>query len=308
MKQILLVLALLVTSFALLASRADAQTDPAQPAKMSAERLDDRIIVRVDDQTFTVYRFGAGQKYPYFYPVNGPVSGLPLTTESSLPYPHHRSLFFGCDKVNGGNYWQEGNEQGQIVSKGAVIAHPGPDYVEITDECEWRKPGESPIMTDARVIRIQAATNKLRLIDFSVILKPVVEIRIQRTNHSLFAARVVPALSVKQGGTLVNASGNLAEKGTYGIASPWCDYSGAQLGIREGIAIFDSPQNRWFPSKWFTRDYGFFSPTPFEWLEQNGLQLKVGEQLELKYRVAVHAGDAQEAGIAKLFEQWAEKK
>ncbi len=274
---------------------------------MSAERLDDRIIVRLNDQTVTCYRFGSGQKYPYFFPVNGPVSGLPLTTESSLPWPHHRSLFFGCDKVNDGNYWQEGNDQGQIVSKGPSIAHGGPDYVEIRDECEWRKPGQPAIMTDQRMIRVDAPSQRLRIIDFRVVLVPLTEIRIQRTNHSLFAARVVPALSVRQGGTLVNAAGRLAETGTYGVSSPWCDYSGVQCGVREGVAIFDSPRNPWFPSKWFTRDYGFFSPTPFEWLDEKGFQLKTGERLEMTYRVVVHAGDAEEAGIAKLFAQWSTK-
>ena len=97
--------------------------------------------MRVDERMFTSYRFGAGQKYPYFYPVNGPLSGVSVTTESSLPWPHHRSLFFGSDKVNGGNYWQEGNEEGQIVSRGPTVVVSGPDRVEITDDCEWRKPG-----------------------------------------------------------------------------------------------------------------------------------------------------------------------
>ena len=56
---------------------------------LTVEQQDERIIVRIDDVTFTSYRFGDGQKYPYFYPLNGPVSGLSVTTESSLPYPHH---------------------------------------------------------------------------------------------------------------------------------------------------------------------------------------------------------------------------
>ncbi len=308
MKPLLLASPLLLVILVGSGLRVATQPDSPQPGKLNAERLDDRIIVRFNDETLTCYRFGSGQKYPYFYPVNGPLSCLPLTTESSLPWPHHRSLFFGCDKVNGGNYWQEGNEQGQIVSKGPSIAHGGPDYVEILDECEWRKPGQPAIMTDKRVIRIEAPSGTVRVIDFRVMLKPLTGIQIHRTNHSLFSARVVPALSVKQGGTLVNAAGNLAEKGTYGVSSPWCDYSGVQCGKREGLAIFDSPRNPWFPSKWFTRDYGFFSPTPFEWLDENGLQLKTGEQLELNYRVVVHAGDVQEAGIAKLFAEWSQKK
>jgi len=274
------------------------------PGKLSAERLDDRIVVRVDEATFTCYRFGTGQKYPYFYPVIGPASGLSVTTESALPYPHHRSLFFGCDKVNGGNYWQEGNELGQIVSKGAVIAAAGPEHVEITDECDWKQPGRTPVLVDRRKIRIEAPNRHLRIIDFSVTLVPLTDIHIERTNHSLFSARVTPELSVKSGGTLINADGATAEKGTFAAASPWCDYSGSLCGAVDGIAIFDSPANPWFPSKWFTRDYGFFSPTPMEWLGPEGYRLGHDKTLKLSYRVIVHAGDSRQADVAGLFRRW----
>jgi hypothetical protein len=278
---------------------------PAQPRMvLSAERLDDRIIVRVDDQTFTCYRFGAGQKYPYFYPVNGPQSGRSVTTESALPYPHHRSLFFGCDRVNGGNYWQEGNEKGQIISRGPAVTAAGPAAVQIEDTCDWHLPGQNAVLTDQREIRIEAPSRDLRIIDFAVVLTATTAIRIVKTNHALFAARVEPDLSVKSGGLLSNAGGAAAEKGTFGIPSPWCDYSGVHCGIAEGIAIFDSPQNPWFPCKWFTRDYGFFSPTPMEWLGPEGFALKQGEKLRLRYRVVVHAGDAKQAGIERLFGQW----
>jgi hypothetical protein len=280
----------------------------AAGAGLSAQRLDDRIIVRVDDRTFTCYRFGAGQKYPYFYPVNGPVSGASVTTESSLPWPHHRSLFFGSDKVNGGNYWQEGNDEGQIVSRGPRIVVPGPDRVEISDECEWRKPGAAAILVDRREIRIEAPSPQLRTLRFRVTLVPQTEVRIERTNHSLFAARVTPELSAQAGGVLRNAKGALGEKGTFGESSPWCDVSGTRFGLREGIAIFESPRNRWYPSKWFTRDYGFFSPTPFNWLDDAGLCLVPGETLELEYQVVVHAGDAAEAGVASLFAKWSEER
>jgi len=56
----------------------------------------------------------------------------------------------------------------------------------------------------------------------------------------------------------------------------------------------------------FTRDYGYISPTPFNWLDDAGLRLAAGETLELEYQVVVHAGDAAEAGIAALFTKWAE--
>jgi hypothetical protein len=206
--------------------------------------------------------------------------------------------------VNGGNYWQEGNERGQIISKGAAIKRNGPDYVLLTDDCEWRQPGQNPIIVDHRDIRIEAPSSDLRIIDFSVTLTALTGIRIERTNHALFSARVEPELSVKSGGTLINAEGATAEKGTYGISSAWCDYSGKHCGTVEGISIFDAPQNPWYPCKWFTRDYGFFSPTPMEWLDQNGFRLNQDQKLLLKYRVIVHAGGARQAGIGDLFQQW----
>ena len=273
---------------------------------INAERQDEMIIVRIDEKTFTCYRFGTGQKYPYFFPVNGPVSGVSVTTESSLPYPHHRSLFFGLDRVNEANYWQEGNDRGQIVSRGPRIVKNGPDSVVISDECEWRQPGKKPIILDKRNIIITAPSENLRIIDFSISLAALTDIHVEKTNHSLFSARMHETLSVLNGGVLVNADGDMNQEGTVGKKSPWCDYYGTRFGIVEGLAIFDSPYNPWYPSPWVTRDYGFFSPTPMNWLDENGFSLKNGDYLDLQYRVVVHTGDSKQIGIEKLFDEWVE--
>ena len=297
----------LFTLAACLLSAAITPCGRAFSAELSAERQDDTIIVRIDDVTFTCYRFGQGQKYPYFYPVNGPLSGVSVTTESSLPYPHHRSLFFGLDRVNGGNYWQEGNDRGQIVSRGAAIESGGPDTVIIADTCDWRQPGEKPIIIDRRRIVITTPSENLRLIDFSIEIEALTDIHVEKMNHSLFSARMDAALSVERGGVLINAQSGKNQEGTLAEHSPWCDYYGSRFGVTEGLAIFDSPSNPWWPSTWLTRDYGFFSPTPMNWLDENGFSLKKGERLALSYRVIVHGGTTEQAGIRPLFEAWSEK-
>ncbi|MDD2599917.1 MAG: PmoA family protein [Kiritimatiellae bacterium] len=33
-------------------------------------------------------------------------------------------------------------------------------------------------------------------------------------------------------------------------------------GAFKGLAILQHPENPWYPSPWFTRDYGLLSPTP----------------------------------------------
>jgi hypothetical protein len=276
----------------------------ADPQKVAAKLEKDHVTVMVDGRLFTRYKFAASQKYPYFWPVNGPASGKSVTTETSEPYPHHHSLFFGCDRVNGGNYWQEGNERGQIVSTGPKIIEASGKRVVFTDKCSWQQPNKDPVVLDLRRVIISAPSDSLRFIDLEITLEPLTEINILKTNHSLFSARVVPELSVKAGGTLVNAEGKTGEKGTWGVASPWCDYSGTRDGVTEGIAILQHPGNRWFPSKWFTRDYGFFSPTPMFWLKGDRLEMPKGEKLTLRYRVVVHTGDANAANIDTLFGQY----
>jgi hypothetical protein len=294
---------LFVVCLLALGVRVSAVTEgPRVTAKLEADRM--RVVVDIDGKRFTCYKYGSLQKYPYFWPVNGPISGQSITTESSWPWPHHRSLFFGCDQVNGGNYWQDENERGQILSQGPrIVVAFGPSVV-FEDECLWKRPNQEPIIRDHRRITISAPSADLRFVDFEVTLHPLTDIRIGRTNHSLFSARVVPELSADDGGTLVNAQGDLGEKGTFGLASPWCDYSGSREGVTEGLAIFQNPQNRWYPSKWFTRDYGFFSPTPMYWPEGQVTEIPQGQPLTLRYRVVAHAGDAKEAQIARLFEQY----
>jgi hypothetical protein len=277
---------------------------PAASPKVTAALDKDKITVTIDGKLFTCYKFAASQKYPYFWPVNGPLSGKSITTETSEPYPHHHSLFFGCDRVNGGNYWQEANEHGRILSQGPKITTASGERITFTDTCLWKQPDKDPVIEDTREIIICAPSETLRIIDFKITLTPLVDVEILKTNHSLFSARVVPELSVTSGGTLINAEGNTGEKGTFGVASPWCDYCGTREGATEGLAILQNPDNRWFPSKWFTRDYGFFSPTPMYWLEGDKLNLAKGEKLSLEYRVLVHAGDAKTANVAGLFDQY----
>ena len=274
------------------------------PQQMVAKLKKNQVTVTINGKPFTCYKFAASQKYPYFWPVNGPASGKSITTETSQPYPHHHSLFFGCDRVNGGNYWQQSNERGQIVSRGPKLIKASGDRVIFIDECFWQQPGKEPIIRDMRKVVITAPNEEVRFIDFEISLEPLTDILILKSNHALFSARVAGELSVKSGGTLVNAEGKTGEKDTWGVASPWCDYFGTRGGVTEGIAILQHPRNRWFPAKWFTRDYGFFSPTPMNWLKDGRLELAKGETLTLRYRVVVHTGDARSADIEGIFKRY----
>ena len=277
----------------------------AQPQQVSATKIGNRIDINVGNQFFTSYRFQPDEKYPFFYPVNGPISGGSTTSMRNGTYPHQSSLFFGCDRVNGGNYWQEGLNRGQIVSVGARIIEAKGERVVIEDECIWKRPDAPAPIIDRRKITISSPSKNLYFIDFDVEMEMLIDVTILKTNHSLFSARVDPDLTVTQGGTMINSEGKTGEKGTFGVGSAWIDCYGQRKTGVEGIAIMQHPSNRWYPSPWFTRDYGFMSPTPMYWPEDDkATNLKKGETIKLRYRVVVHGGNTTEAGIANLFEQY----
>ena len=136
--------------------------------KISAVKKGSKIDVTIGNLFFTSYIFSSDEKYPFFYPVNGP-SGASVTSMRNGTYPHHSSLFFGCDRVNGGNYWQEGLERGQIISlREDIIENDGPRVV-IENECIWRRPGVNAPVKDFRKITISAPSPEIYQIDFMVI-------------------------------------------------------------------------------------------------------------------------------------------
>ncbi len=277
----------------------------ASAAKITAEKVGSKINVSIDGKFFTSYIFSEDEKYPFFYPVNGPVSGGSVTSMRNAVYPHHTSLFFGCDLVNGGNYWQEGLERGRIISVNALIEKQGGDSVVITDECIWSRPGALSPVKDTRRYTIISPSAAMTLIDVEITMEMLMDVHIKKTNHSLFSARMAADLAVTNGGTMINAEGAKSEKDTFGKGSPWIDFHGKRGSAIEGLAIMQHPSNPWYPSPWFTRDYGFISPTPMYW-PVNGEEtfMKEGTNLRLRYRVVVHAGDHLEAKIAQEFEKY----
>jgi len=53
---------------------------PLSAAKITAEKVGSKINVTIDNKYFTSYIFSGDEKYPFFYPVNGPVSGGSVTS------------------------------------------------------------------------------------------------------------------------------------------------------------------------------------------------------------------------------------
>lgn len=273
--------------------------------KLTAQPSNGLMMFRWNNRPLGTYRAHSSQKYPYFYPLMGLTSGIPLLAESALPYPHHRGLWLGCEPMNGGDYWGDTSlDRGQIRSTQLQLGKVTPQSAIFTDRTEWiRKDAPSPL-EDSRTFTVTVQDERLWWLDCDLNITAREDITIKQAKHSFFALRVIPQLTPLYGGVLMNSEGGTGAEGTYGRPARWCGYHGKTSGdIVEGLAVLDHPENPWNPCPWFTRDYGHFSPSPFAFLKQPWT-LGKGKSIRLRYRVAMHTGTPKQASLDELYRKW----
>ena len=235
-----------------------------------------------------------------------------------MPWPHHRSLFFGLDFVNGGNYWQDSLERGQIISQGPSFARDADGKykinavsAEMIDCCLWGRNNED-VVEDNRRFRLKILDDRRYIIDAWITMKALTDIKVEKTNHGLFGVRTSPDISQRGGGFLVNAEGFEGQERTHGKPSRWVAFYGKRAKLREdiieGIAVFcpsKAPHPKFENCPWFVRDYGFCSPNPMDRLKQDdSFLLSKDEELKLRYRIVAFAGTPKDADLDGLWNEF----
>jgi len=255
------------------------------------------VWIRWKNSPLTCYRAEFLQKYPYFYPLMALKSGLSLTSESAQPWPHHRGVFFGADMVNGRNYWQNNPDKDRMVSKKLELGECTETSSVILNECLWTPFEGEPIIADKRRFVVTILNDETYTLDCYYELTALTEVTFEKTTHGFFGARLEQDLSVDGGGVLFNSEGQEKEANTFNKHARWMAAYGKRYGredgLVEGVAIMSSPYKRSPLDRniWFTRDYGFFSPNPFNALA-NGetFVMPKDDRIQLAYRVVAFTG------------------
>ena len=256
------------------------------------------VWVRWKNNVLTCYRAEMKLKYPYFYPLRAMRSGLSLTAETSQPWPHHRSVFFGLDKVNGGNYWHgHPVNRDRIVSQKLAIGECTPRSSEILNECLWIHDEKDAIMSDKRRFVINIIDDQTYTLDSYIEMTALTEVVCDKTNHGLFGVRTENDISVVSGGVMINSEGQQTEANTHNQSARWMaaygKREGRDDGLIEGLAIMTPPFRRepFNKNLWFTRDYGNFSPMPFDaFAVGEKFVMPQGDVLKLAYRIVAFTG------------------
>ena len=268
------------------------------------------VWIRWKNQILSCYRAEAFQKYPYFYPLRALKSGLSLTTETAQPWPHHRSVFFGLDRVNGRNYWQNNPDRDRIVSKKLELGECTEKTAEIVNECLWTPFEGEPVIADKRRFLLTILNDETYTLDSYIEMTALTEVVVEKTNHGFFGVRLDSDLSVDGGGVLLNSEGQQTQANTIGKPARWVTSYGKRYGrddgLVEGLAIMSPPYKRapFDRNIWFTRDYGNFSPMPFDaFAPGERFVMPKNDTLRLAYRIVAYTGIPT---IAFLNAQWDE--
>jgi hypothetical protein len=265
------------------------------------EVAEDRLIVWLGEELFTAYKFPADQHVPYFFPVCA-LGSIAVTEEFPDPYPHHRSVWLSHGNVNGMDFWLGKPTSGCIRHSGLLWQRCDGRVIAFAVQSEWQLPDGQILLRDERTFRCWQEGN-CRFIDATFTFhSQLPEVILGKTNHAFFSARVRKELAVINGGQLLNSEGEINEAGTMGKRARWCAAFGKLDSTPVTIAIFDHPHNPWHPSPWFTRDYGFFSPSPFNWDEWRITAMK---PLQLRYALVV---SVSEPDLDGLWRQWVESE
>jgi hypothetical protein len=289
-------------------------------------QVSDKIDIDVDGKPFTTFYSGADANKPYLWPLRS-ADGKIVTrrwpmekdTGESHDHPHQRGLWFSYDDVNGVHFWGNDPSQaakdpksGKIVTKKASLSGAGRRKT-LTTEFDWTGPDGQALLHENRVTTFPSDP-QLRIMDFDIALTAAEHVVFGDTKEGAFAIRLADSMTEKShGGEMVNAEGGHGMKDVWGKRSNWVDYSGDVGGEKLGVAMFDALSNPRHPTYWHSRDYGLFALDPFGQHAFDPSQpeshwtLDAGKSLHFRWRVVIHAGDAQSAHIAELYEKWSTK-
>jgi hypothetical protein len=275
------------------------------------------ITVTLNDRHFTTFRYATshntGQFRPYFFPVFGP-NGREVTrgetSDISKDHVHHRSLYVAYGEVNDVDLWGEGSNSGRVVHQGFTQKQGGAVVGRLYTENSWQTQAGEVLMADVQNFRIYNLPEDAALLDLDLsFIASVGDVHFGDTKEGgIISIRVHPSMNASDGGKIENAFGGLNEAETWGKRANWCDYSGVVDGTPVGIAVFDHIVNPRYPTYWHVRNYGLmgsniFGGSSFERdpSKDGSYTLKQGEEMHFRFRVLIHAGDANVGKVAQKY-------
>lgn len=296
----------------------EALTDMAFTTRVQAVPLGyEGVSFQVDGVELVRYNTGQGAWRPYLFPVIAP-SGRMLTRmghpHDPVGHRHHYSVWLAHHKINELDFWSD-EEDNKQIHVNLTELNDGPQTAWITCEVLWRAGERRALLSERRDIEVtypeafpapgsSYQPGRYWYLDITSRLEPVEEpVLLEVTPFGFLGVRMAKSIGVADGGgTIRNSNGQVNESEVFAQPARWCDYSGwTSADVREGIAVFDGPQNFGHPAQWHVRDDGWMCPSQFR---ERAAALAPGESMVLHHCLLLHGDEVTPEMIEAHYQQW----
>ncbi len=218
---------------------------------------------------------------------------------------HHHGVCFSHGVVNDDldfYLYRDKRNLGQINLVGDLQTDTEDNVAVLAHDSEWIAPDRNALITDHRSYRWELLEDGELYLDTAISLRPVDQkVVFHPTNESgMPLVRPADWLTANHGGVLTDSEGRRGEKAMFGKPARWIDETDGRL---IGISLLDHPSNP-VQAHWFSRDYGPLSPN-YNYFT-GPVELNVGDQLDLKYRIFVHSGAGEPDRINAEYDKFAQ--
>lgn len=306
---------------------------PARSEPVNLVRSGDSIEISIGGQPFTTFHFEPEYSKSFLQPLrtaNGIIITREIPVGNVIPpedehdkalEPHQRALYFGHGDIDGNSFWVEkvfskyyhsaSLKYGRLVFRKLDEMKGGRDFGVIRATFDMQGEDGKTFAQQTQEYKFMGDA-KNRIIDCEYVIKAdSAPVLFGDTKEGTFGIRLAPELDAP-GGVMVDSEGGHGEAEVWGKRANWVDVDGVINGERLGIAVFDAPDSFLHPTYWHARGYGLLAANPFGLSffyndpKHNGsYTLPAGQSIRFHYRVVIHEGTYQDAGIAQKYEEFA---
>ena len=243
----------------------------------------------------------------YIHPLYDPV-GVPLTDDFPPDHPHHRGVFLAWPRIT---VLDEQVDVWHLRGIRPEFEEWGPR--EVTRDSASFEASQLWTLDDgtdaarARLrYRVHASDDSGRLIDLHATVTNLTEETLTlRGSGAAYGGLNVRIDGERPDVIITTAEGRLdGDANEIDPPSPWADHSTRSSEGRPhtGVALFQHPENPGFPARhWTLRRYGFLGAA---WPGDESHEIAPGESLDMRYRLFIHRGTAEDAGVANRFDEF----
>ncbi len=288
-------------------------------AEFALDNDGEHVLISENGSPVLVYNYGMieppegvdQQRYrrsSYIHPLYDLDGGV-ITQDFPDDHYHHRGVFWAWPHCSVGDRLLD------VWSLDGVrpvfdhwVAREAGATAHLAVENLWRydDDGSTPVREHVD-ITVHPTEGDIRAIDFilrfeNIATQPVTFLGSPVQNKGYGGFGIRPD-NVYQPFTFTTANGIAAEDALT-CQTPWANVSWQRFtdGPHTGVAIFQHPSDPGYPHPgWIFRHYAFLGAS---WPHNDPYILQPGESVELRYRLLVHRGSAEEAGVARAFQTY----